>query len=160
MILRCQEKSLTHNKKVIPFRESKQAKPPPWKFEDFGYSKDSNPIQEWLDEQSEEAEETFNSVLKDMSTTESHTNWGAWRRLLKGEASKHRIWEIGFKAEGRQYRVMGVFAGRKMVILLTGCYHKGNVYTPHNAIQTAIDRAKALKEGTATTHARQIRMDS
>ncbi len=96
------------------------------------------------------------STLKDMAKTNSHLNWTAWRRFLEGEARPHRIWEIGFLADGKQYRFFCVFSGEKVVILLVGCYHKQKRYTPDDAISTAIKRAKALKNGTARTHARQI----
>jgi hypothetical protein len=147
---------LTHNKKVILFP---QAKSTVWLFEDFVHPNGSNPIQEWLNQQSDEVQEMFNSVLKNMRDTEQHIDWVSWRRFLQGEARKHRIWEIGFQAEGRQYRVMGVFAGRKLVILLAGCYHKGKVYTPHDAIDSAIKSTRALKEGAGKTSARQVRID-
>lgn len=136
-----------------------QSKPPTWTFEDFVYPNGSNPVEAWRDEQSGEAQGTFESVLKDMRKIDDHLNWGAWRGYLHGEAKKHKIWEVGFKADGRQYRVFGIFAGTKVIILLAGCYHKNKVYTPPDAIPTAIKRARALKEGTGKTHARQISTD-
>ena len=147
---------MTHNKKVIAFPQSKFTS---WTFEDFAYPNGTNPVESWCEQQTDEVQGTLNSTLKDMAKTENHLNWTTWRRFLRGEARKHRIREMGFYAEGRQYRVFAVFAGSKVVILLAGCYHKGKVYEPHDAIETAIKRAKALKEGTGTTNARQISSD-
>lgn len=147
---------MTHNKKVIPFRQPKSAT---WAFEDFVYPNGNNPVESWCEQLSDGVYQTLNSALKDMAKIENHLNWTTWRRYLQGKAKKHRIWEIGFFSEGRQYRILGVFAGSKIVILLAGCYHKGKVYEPHDAIETAIKRAKALKEGTGTTNARQIISD-
>jgi hypothetical protein len=142
---------------VISFPEAE--KPPLWAFEDFVYPNGSNPVEAWYSSQSEAVQDAVDAMLKDMRKTSNHINWGAWRGFLRGEAKRYRIWEVGVKAEGRQYRLFGIFGGKKIVILLVGCYHKANVYAPHDAIETAIKRAKALNEGNANTNARQIRSD-
>ena len=130
-----------------------------WAFEDFVYPNGNNPVESWCEQQTEEVQETLNSALKNMAGTDNHLDWITWRGYLRGSAKKQKIWEIGFFAEGRQHRILGVFSGSKVVILLGGCYHKGKVYEPHDAIETAIKRATALKEGRATTNARQIDSD-
>lgn len=110
----------------------------------------------WHDSQTEEVQDNIAAVLKDSAKTQDHLQWSAWRKYLKGTAKEQKIWEIGFKAEGRQYRLLGVFRPGKRAILLVGCYHKNAVYTPPDAIDTAIKRAKALLQGTGTTNARPI----
>jgi hypothetical protein len=40
-----------------------------------------------------------------------------------------------------------------------GCYHKGPVYTPTDAMNVAVRRAKEFREGRATLHERQVRDD-
>jgi hypothetical protein len=134
----------------------------PWTFEDFvgrpGTSLGS--FADWYDGQTEEVQNAVDAVLKDSHKIDDHLKWGAWRQYLKGQAKPHKIWEIGFKAENRQYRIFGVFRPGKRAILLVGCYHKNKVYTPADAIKTAIKRAKALIEGTGTTNARPIPTDS
>jgi len=77
---------------------------------------------------------------------------------LSGESRRERIWELRFYADGRQYRILGKFGSiRKQAILLCGCYHKGRVYTPANAIETACKRSRALGSGEAKLCARKIR---
>jgi hypothetical protein len=130
----------------------------PWTFEDFvGLPRNNlGSFADWYDEQSDEVKNGVDAVLKNSQSIEDHLQWGAWRRYLKGEAKPHKIWEIGFKEGKRQYRLLGVFRPGKLAILLMGCYHKNSVYTPADAINTAIKRAKALIAGTGTTNARPI----
>jgi len=146
---------LPHNKKVIQFHSAGV-----WAFADFVYHYGANPIEDWYANQlSEGAQNTFDSLLKDLHKTENHLHWGGFRGFLKGIAKKHHIWEVGFKADGRQYRIFGKFAGRKQVVLLIGCYHKQGVYTPADSIETAATRAQLLSEGKAKINARPIRTD-
>jgi phage-related protein len=146
---------LTHNKKVIKLPSSESSV---WTFEDFVSSNNTNPIEVWRKEQSEEVQQNFDAVLKNIHKIANYRDWGEWMGHLRGKAKKYQIWEIGFKADRRQYRVFGIFGKkrRKQVILLLGCYHKMNVYTPRKAIDTAIKRAKALSEGRGKTNARPI----
>jgi hypothetical protein len=137
------------------------SEPSVWTFEDFVSLNDTNPIEVWRNEQSEEVQRNFDAVLKNIHKIANYRDWGAWRGPLKGEAKKYHIWEIGFAADRRQYRLFGIFGKerRKQVILLLGCYHRGEVYAPRNAIDTAIKRAKALNEGRGKTNARPIDLD-
>lgn len=117
-----------------------------------------NVIEDWYNaDLLEEGQLLFVNLLKDNRKTEDPRNWIGYRGFLKGEAKKYRIWEVGFLADKRQYRLFCIFGTkRKHVVLLLGCYHKGPVYTPANAIDTAIKHVKALNRGEATTHERQI----
>src|SRR5207245_9014382 len=102
----------------------------------------------------------FDGVLKNIRKTENHLQWSGFRRFLKGKYKSERIWELGFYAEGRQYRILGLFGDqRKQVILLMGCYHKQQVYTPPDALDTAYKRAKDVHEGRAILRERKIEMD-
>jgi phage-related protein len=144
---------LTYNKKVI---QSQQ--PTTWTFVDCVCG-GTNPIQDWYENDlSEEAQDLFDALLKNISKTEQHTNWTGFRRFLKGEqVQKQRIWELEFRADKRQYRVLCKFGTkRKEIILLMGCYHKQSVYTPADAIDQATKRAKKLSEGEAYTCERAI----
>lgn len=144
---------MTYNKKVIVFPSS-----PLWTFFDFQYANDSNPIEEWYSSDlSEESRYTFHKILKDSRKIASHINWSAFKRFLKGKYKERRIWELAFFSDGRQYRVLGVFGpGEKQATLLVGCYHKGVVYTPTNALETAFKRAGLLLEGRAKRCERKI----
>lgn len=132
---------MRHHKKVIQFSE-----PQLWTFWDFVYLSGSNPIGDWYACLSEGAQYLFDALLKDMRKTANHLDWGAFKGFLKGVAKNHKIWELGFLADGKQYRVFCIFSEGKKVTLLVGCYHKQRVYTPANAIETAIKRSKLLAE--------------
>lgn len=141
---------LKYNNKVICF--------PPrttWTFHDFVYENGKNPVREWFTEH-EEAGDQFVKILKDCAKTEDHTQWGLKR--LNGEFRS--LWEFRYYSEDKQHRVIMQFGpGRKAVVLLAGCYHKGKVYTPANALQTALSRSRMLECGEGKTHERKIKED-
>jgi hypothetical protein len=138
---------------VIEFPE-----PQYWSFRDY-VEGGVNRINEWYDGLSEEARDGFDSLLKNTRKIPNHLQWGGFK-FLKGEAKEERLWQLDFIAEKRQYRLIGVFGiGKKQAALILGCYHKGPVYTPRDAIHTACKRAKALREEKAETHERQITED-
>jgi phage-related protein len=145
---------LTYNKKVIQFPKSL----PLWTFEDY-VEGDSNPIEDWyLSELTDDSRFMFESVLKNCQKIENPSKWQDSRGYLSGECEGHQIWELGFKADNKQYRILGVFSKqkRKRAILLLGCYHKQKRYTPSNALATAVKRKKDLTEGRANTIERKI----
>jgi len=128
-----------------------------WSFHDY-VEGGQNRIENWrTNDLSDAGKFGFDSLLKNTAKTESHLEWTGFK-YLKGEAKKERIWQLDFLADGRQYRGLGVFGSlRRQAVLLIGCYHKGKVYTPQNALDTAIKRAKALREGKAITRERKIK---
>lgn len=130
-----------------------------WHFYDYCEG-DSNPIQDWyLKELSEDGRLGLNALLKNTCKVANHLEWVGFK-YLKGEPKKEAIWQVDFIADKRQYRVLGVFGvGSKNAAVVMGCYHKGDVYTPHSALETAVKRAKALREGRAGLRERKIRMD-
>jgi len=131
-----------------------------WRFWDFVFLNDSNPIEDWRVALSDEGKLNFNAVLKNIRNIENPIHWTPLKRFLKGKYVKYRIWELEFKADGRQYRVLGNFGKeRKQAVLLVGCYHKNRVYTPPDALDTAFDRGRWLTEGRAKLRERQIRTD-
>jgi hypothetical protein len=146
---------LTYHKKLIEFESGS------WKFFDFEYLNDSDPIQDWYDEDlSEEAQDLFDDLLKDNQKTANHLDWIGWKRYLKGVAKEERIWELQFVADKRQYRILGKFGFvRKQAILLCGCYHKQGNYTPTGAIETACGRSKALTKGEGKLRERPVKQD-
>jgi phage-related protein len=120
-----------------------------------------NLIDEWYQKElSEEAQFTFDALLKNQQKVDSILNWTGFK-YLKGKPKEERIWQLDFIADKRQYRLLGVFGERrKNAVLILGCYHKGDNYTPKDALEMARKRAKALREGKAQTHERQIKSDS
>ena len=146
---------LTYHKKVIEFHSSGI-----WSFFDFEYPNRTNPIEDWYQGLSDDARMLFDGLLKDNRKTENPINWIGFRHYLKGKLREEKIWELGFYADGRQQRVLCKCGSmRKQAILLIGCYHKDQVYTPVDALETAYKRAKALSEGRANLHEREIKDD-
>ena len=97
-----------------------------WTFWDFQYENGSNPIDDWYQQLSEDATFQLNALLKMNQKIELPMNWQGSRGFLSGKPRKERIWELGFVADRKQYRLMGIFAElRKHAIFLVGCYHKG-----------------------------------
>ena len=134
---------------------------PVWRFWDFVYTNNSNPIEDWYrDDLSDEARFVFDNLLKNICQVENHLEWGCFRGFMKGKLKEQRVWELGFRSDGRQYRVLGIFGPqRRNATLLVGCYHKQKVYTPPDALNQAYTRCNALSEGRATYHERKIRID-
>lgn len=149
------KKSLTHHKKVI----NSLLGPADWTFCDYSTGA-GNPIKDWVAGLSEDAENTFWSVLKNNRKVQNPIHW-TQLRYLQGDAKKHRLWELRFRADDKAYRVIGFFSEdrRKTAILLIGCFHKQTVYDPSDAIRTAITRKGHLEKGEATAIERPISTD-
>lgn len=131
-----------------------------WRFWDFAYTNNSNPIEDWYqNDLSDESKFDFDNLLKNICQIKNHLEWGSFRGIMKGELREQRIWELGFVSDSRQYRLLGKFSPGRNVVLLVGCYHKQKVYTPADALRSACIRSKALSEGRATYHERKIRID-
>lgn len=130
-----------------------------WSFSDY-VEGSHNPVQDWYGgELSDSGRLQFDALLKNTAKIESHLQWAGFK-FLKGEPKKHRIWQLDFIAENRQYRILGIFGSvRRQAILLLGCYHKGKIYTPPNALDTGCKRAKNLTDQKAGTIGRQIKHD-
>lgn len=144
---------MTHHEIMINFLQ--------WEFSDFIYANGVNPIEEWRSELSENARFTFDKILKDCRKTELHTDWVAFKRFLKGKCKKHHIWELEFRSDKQQHRVLCIFDpdARKRVVLLVGCYHKQSVYTPKNALTEACNRAAMFKQGEGDRRERKVAID-
>ena len=134
---------------VPPFR---------WSFWDYVEGR-ANRIEEWYqNDLSQEGRDAFDALLKNTAKTENHLQWGKFKHL-QGELKREGIWQLDFKADRRQYRLLGVFRPGKTAVILLGCFHKGDRYTPENALETAVRRAKELREGRATVNERKIKND-
>lgn len=126
-----------------------------WKFWDYVSVADNNMIEEWLQKEVfQDGRLTFDKLLKNIGNTENHLNWiGLRPKPFKRKSGM--IWELGFLADGRQYRVLGDFCGEKEAVFLIGCYHKQGRYHPEDAIDQAFNRKGELKNGTATHQERK-----
>lgn len=144
---------------MIPFPKDE---PSEWTYSDFVQPSGNNPIDDWYRGLSDEGRLLFDGLLKVNRKTQLPINWVGFKRFLKGKPGEQRIWELQFydQSEKRTYRVLGTFGDRrKHAIILMGCYHKGSVYTPQEAIETAVKRAKMLANKEGKTCDRKIETD-
>ena len=132
-----------------------------WSFWDFEYLTRAKPIEEWRQKDlSDEARIVFDELLKTNQKVERFQDWVGFRKYMEGKLKQERVWELGFKADGRQYRILGKFGNqRKQAILLIGCYHKMNIYHPVGCLETAYKRSRSLTRGEATIRERKIGTD-
>jgi len=147
---------LTYNKKMIESPSSGI-----WKFWDYVSPNGNNLIEEWRQGLSDTGRFMFDNLLKNNRKTEKPLEWIGFKRFIKGQGERERLWELHFYSDKRQYRMIGAFGpGRKEAALLLGCYHKQRAYSPPDAIETAFRRKRDLWEGIATFHERTIALYS
>jgi hypothetical protein len=127
-----------------------------WRFFDFVYPNGTNPVEEWYKKEAEEVRDMLDAILKENHRIDNPINW-VYSKQLKGKL--RGLWEFRYHCSC-QYRVVGCFGpARKQATLLVGCYHKGKIYTPTNALDLAVKRAGMLTRKEAGRHERKIRMD-
>jgi hypothetical protein len=139
---------------VIPFPQSGI-----WKFYDWVDGDGSNPIEKWLAGESDEVRMMFNSALKEAWKCRNYLNWSCFRHKMRGKPGTEGVNELGFPADGRQYRLLVKFDGELQAVILCGCFHKGGTWSPADALETAVKRAKALSQGKASRRERTIQND-
>jgi hypothetical protein len=139
---------------VIPFPQ-----PEFWRFYDWVDGDGSNPIEKWLTEQSDEVRMIFNSVLKEARKCRNYLEWPCFRHKMDDKLGAEGVNELGFKAEGRPYRLLVKFDGVLRAVILCGCFHKGGKWTPTDALETTVKRARALSQGKASRRERTIQDD-
>jgi hypothetical protein len=139
-----------HNKNVIPFRKPDQG----WIF--FTYEEDGrDAIEDWYNSQSFEAQLAFDKLLKQIQKVRNHLDWVGYRHKLHGEKYR-KLFELEFIADKRANRILCMFHGEKITVLLCGCYHKGKKWTPAGALDIAAKRAKKVQDGTAKINVKEI----
>jgi hypothetical protein len=160
LYLNVKRKALTYKKKVILSVKSPPPKKP-WKYWDFVYPNDSNPIEDWYQGLPEDIQDLFDALTKTNQKTERPQQWTGLRKFLKGgDLQKHGVWELEFKGEdGLARRLLGVFDGEKTAIFLIGCYHKGGNYTPSDALESAAKRASLYFQKKAKLSERKVQED-
>jgi hypothetical protein len=138
---------LSYHKKVISFpKPPKPEKADKWRFFDY-LENGKNTINPWYEALSEEAQDVFDSILKQHAKTPLPIHWGN-SKMLQGEYKQERIWEWRFLADGCQQRILGIFGNqRKEAIFLIGCSHKDDVYSPPKCLDMALKRAKDYRKG-------------
>ena len=140
-----------HHKIVITSAEQ-----PEWRVFDYG-PEGSSAIQKWYDnELSLGAQTIFDAMLKALRYVPDPALWVGNRGHLKGKPAAEGVFELGFRADKRQYRVFCVTRPRRELVLLLGCYHKQDDYKPTEALATGTLRAKKVREGKAVVCERKI----
>jgi hypothetical protein len=126
-----------------------------WRFFDY-LEAATNPIEDWYQSLSEEGQDTFDAILKWNHKAEIPIHW-ANSKMLQGECKEHGIWEWYFFADDRQQRLLGIFGEqRKQAIFLIACQHKQKRYQPTDCLNTAIKRAKEVRQKRAKTNERHV----
>ncbi len=135
--------------------------PSKWRYWDFVYPNDTDPVEDWYQESPEDIQDLFDALLKNNHKTERPQEWTGFRRFLKGgDLKKYGVWELELKGDdGLARRVLGVFDGPKTAIFLVGCYHKGGNYTPTDALETAAKSAALHFQRKAKKRERPVKED-
>jgi hypothetical protein len=137
---------LPNHTKVILFSLSS------WLFFDYG-----DDIESWYLGLSEEGRDVLDAMLKANSKADTPQQWTGCK-MLQGEPKEPGIWEWRFFADDRQQRLLGIFGERrKTAIFLIGCSHKQGVYQPAECMDTAIRRAKEVRNGRTGLGRREVR---
>lgn len=135
-----------------------RAPTPPWSFFDFVYLSGGTPIQDWYDALSDHGQLLVNGLIKINRNIENPVNWQRWKKYMGGELKGHKIWQLEFFSEGRQHRLLGVFDGAKRAIFIMGYYHKGKIYTPPDALETALKRKKLVERRECILNERKVKV--
>jgi len=111
---------------------------------DFLDDRGTNPITEWLKQQSTKFQAKFEARLVWMST--ASLPWaGQYVTKLQDVGD---VFEIRIKHAGQQYRPLGCWGpGPGQFTLLLGAKEKNNRFVPPEAVETAKVRAKSLLDG-------------
>ncbi len=114
---------------------------------------------DWDAEKTFAAELEFEQLIKLSSRTRNFWDWVNWRHKCRDEAGRCGVVELGFNADKRPYRVLAMFHGSMRIVVLCICYHKGQVWTPKDAIEIATSRAKRVLAGKAKLNVIKITDD-
>ena len=134
---------MDHKKNVILSMPA----PATWTFMSYETELGKDVIRDWDVTRTFEAEESFWAAIRNSRKINDYRQWPCWHHRMSGEAGGYGLVELRFPADKRQYRVIARFSGKRCLVLLCICYHKGSIWTPTSAIQTATQRAKALDAG-------------
>jgi hypothetical protein len=137
---------LKDKKKVI----LSMPEPDEWTF--MSYVTDGGRVitEDWDTQQTFEAEIALDTFIKSNRKTKSYTNWPEWRHKMHGKPGKAGVSEFGFKSGGKEYRILCTFKGKMCIVILCMAFHKQKVWDPSDTEKTVTDRAKEVKNGTAT----------
>jgi hypothetical protein len=124
-----------------------------WKFMDYISPQGRNVIADWYAGLQTQEQSDFKALMRILAKTRQWHS-GAYKPLGKQYPG---LGELRFYSQRKAHRVIGYFGpGRGQFTMLIGCFHKQKVYTPANALGTALQRKSFLERGEGSVHERKI----
>jgi hypothetical protein len=124
-----------------------------WKFMDYISPQGRNVIADWYTGLLAQEQSDFQALMRILAKTRQWHR-GAFK-LLGGQY--RGLGELRFDSERKAHRVIGCFGpALGQFTMLIGCFHKQRVYTPANALDTALRRKRFLERGEGSVHERKI----
>lgn len=125
-----------------------------WNFRTYESPTGRNDVHKTIDNHDIYGKEFFKRYVEHLAVTPKNQWQEPHVKKLKNEDP---IYEIRYKADNRATRALGYFAedGCTFVIVLI-CYHKGRVYEPPGAFESAHERIKQIQKGIASTVPLQV----
>jgi phage-related protein len=124
-----------------------------WQFMDYISPQGRNMIADWHARLLRQEQSDFIALIRILAKTRQ------WKdpafKQLKGKYQG--MDELRFTSERKAHRVIGfVWPSSQQFTMLIGCFHKQRVYTPANALDTALQRRKFLEQGKGSVRERKI----
>jgi phage-related protein len=124
-----------------------------WQFMDYISPQGRNVIEDWYKGLLAQEQSDFRALIRILAKTQQWQE-PAFKRL---RGKYQGMGEIRFTSERKAHRVIGfVWPKPRQFTMLIGCFHKQRVYTPTNALDTALQRKKFLEQGQGSIHERKI----
>jgi hypothetical protein len=124
-----------------------------WQFMDYISPQGRNLIADWYARLLRQEQSDFMVLIRILANTRQWPR-GAYRPLGKQYSG---LGELRFTSERKEHRVIGCFGpAAGQFTMLVGCFHKQRVYTPANALDTAIQRRRFLERGEGSVRERKI----
>ena len=119
-----------------------------WRFSVFVTGHDKAVVQDDIDRFSDDGLEAFKVAVTYLASVDTRHWREPTAKKLKGTANN--LHEIRFRASNRQTRAVGFFGPDADEFTITMiCFHKGTVYEPSSALDTAEKRRKSFAKGEA-----------
>jgi hypothetical protein len=106
-----------------------------------------NKISDWYEDLSPQDKAAADAFVGAMHM-KLEWDWPEYRKSMKGAA--RGLGELRWSSQRVEHRLIGYFHDGNWVALL-GCTHKGKVYSPSGALETALQRKTSLANGEAST---------
>lgn len=125
-----------------------------WRFSCYVSASGRCDVQTTVDSYDDDSLAAFSAAIRYLAVAPmDHWNEPHARKI----AGKKKLHEVRYKANRRATRALGFFSpGDNLFTITLICYHKGNVYTPKDAIDTAARRAAEIQDGAARVAALQV----